>query len=866
MLFLSAIVHAAEPRIYAQPYYESPVRGNPDDLLMLPGYGFSADDAVVYRAIYDTTAAAALKAPAALPAESDSEFGRATVVSTADIPYSLTVMLPRNLRVGQSYVLWVRNSAGDWSNGVRINDARPLWITPAFVYSSAPLASLAREIKIVGRNLAASAGHSTRVQLIGPQRITQTVSSRAEPGALLDDYVARVPLPARLAPGNYRVLVSRDDSSWVPVEGQSLEVRPDPKAAARFAVDEPRFGGCRADDGRDDAACIVAAIAAASKAGGGVVYFGPGKWDLIDAKLAGSAAGEGILVAPGVQLRGAGSEVTRLQRHASWNQPGPAPAFTLLQRTSVQGFTLADLQIYRANDLAGAFLQLGVDPQRAAADGSGSLVSEILITRNVFDKPMVAIGSTGLPIERLIVADNVFGAFHSALQLTGDRYNVRQLYRIDDSIIAHNVFKPGSKLDMIQKTGTGVSELGAGHRLDFSDNNADGNSTEYLYSPDDARGWRSAFFWNLGGNVDESLIAGNSASCTGDKVGDGEAISFDNNVNTFAFAGAVPVLRADADHVEVATELAARQNARDVPVESYYVGHWVQIVSGPGLGQVRRIVGYSRDPATHSTRFEIAPAWDVLPDARLTRMTVGREYWQVYTIDNRVDNRRPLCKKSNRSRKVAGNIGLWAQGADMVIAGNRQYDSDGIFLYQAYMTPEHPCADCTMQGFFQSAIEVRGNVIDGEYDWNTDCSVSGITVGIAAAPWEATPPPSVGVGVSIAHNTIRHADSQYSGAIAQVSTWYSGPEPHRWPLSDNVLIHHNDIQDIAGARANNACGTSRARVGIAFPDPAIAWRSVLYANSCKNVSVPLGPGGVDSVKVCPSSASHSCECAGAPYQ
>ena len=65
---------------------------------------------------------------------------------------------------------------------------------------------------------------------------------------------------------------------------ESLEVRPDPSAAARFAVDEPRFGGCRADDGRDDAACIVAAIAAARKAGGGVVYFGPGKWDLIDAK------------------------------------------------------------------------------------------------------------------------------------------------------------------------------------------------------------------------------------------------------------------------------------------------------------------------------------------------------------------------------------------------------------------------------------------------------------------------------------------------------------------------------------------------------------------------------------------------------
>ncbi len=49
-------------------------------------------------------------------------------------------------------------------------------------------------------------------------------------------------------------------------------------------------------------------------------------------------------------------------------------------------------------------------------------------------------------------------------------------------------------------------------------------------------------------------------------------------------------------------------------------------------------------------------------------------------------------------------------------------------------------------------------------------------------------------------------------------------------------------------------------MGIAFPDAAIAWRTVLYANSCKNVSTPLGKGGVDTINVCPSSASDSCEC------
>ena len=122
------------------------------------------------------------------------------------------------------------------------------------------------------------------------------------------------------------------------------------------------------------------------------------------------------------------------------------------------------------------------------------------------------------------------------------------------------------------------------------------------------------------------------------------------------------------------------------------------------------------------------------------------------------------------------------------------------------------------------------------------------------------PPPTVGFGVSISHNTIRHADAQYGGAIALLDSWSAGPEPHRWPLSDNVLIHHNSISDIDGARAAPQCGKSRARIGIAFPDPAIAWRTVLYANSCKNVSVPIGEGGVDTVRICPSSAPDSCEC------
>jgi hypothetical protein len=869
MLLANAGAMAAAPQVYRQAAYESPVRGEPDDLLLLAGYGFAADDTVVYRAVPDTTEF--LAAPNHVPVRSNAESGVAPVVSAADVPYSLTIKLPQTMRADQSYALWARTARGEWSEAVRINDARPLWMSPAYVYASASPALLPRELKIVGRNLQPSAGQSTRIRIIGPQRFTGTALSDAQSSDLVNEYVARVRLPERLAPGRYRVWVNRDGVSWVEINDQSLEVLADPTATADFPVSDAQFGGCRPDDGADDTACIVRAIAAAARAGGGTVYFGPGTWDLIDSSQPGLIAHEGVVVPAGVRLRGAGSALTRLHRHADWNARAATAAFTLAGHTLVTGFTFRDLQVYQPRDQAGPYLQLGEDWQRAASAPGASidpaLVSDVVISRNVFDKPMVAIGSGGLPIDRLLITHNTFGAYHSALELGGDQFNMNHKYRLDDSIIDYNAFNPGSELDLIQKTGTIASEIGAGHRVDFSGNTADGASTDYLYAPDDAKGWRAAFFWSSNNNVEEVLVSQNTATCTGDKIGDGEAIAFDSNTNTFAFAGLPTVVHATAGSVSVSAPLAARQHNRDVPVASYYVGHWVQIVSGPGLGQVRRIIGYSTDAVTRQTGIRIAPDWDVVPVPGDTRIAIGREYWQLYVVGNHVDNRQPLCQKSNRSRRVAGSVGLWAQTADSVLAGNRQYDSDGIFaqqnygfVTQNYEASEHPCADCTMMGFFNSFLEIRGNVIDGEYDWANDCSRSGIGLGVAAAPEGDGPPPTVGFGVSISHNTIRHADEQYGGAIAQVNTWLAGPEPHRWPLSDNVLIHHNSIMDIDGARSMPICGTSRPRMGIAFPDPAIAWRTVLYANSCRNVSMPIGSGGIDTVRVCPSSLPDSCEC------
>lgn len=870
LILLTAFAEAsvsATVQIYHQPAHESAVGGDPDDLLMLAGFGFHSDDVVVYEAVADTTRPPL--PPAQVPTQSTAAAGLAAVVSAANVPNSLTVKLPQSLRAGQSYALWVRTALGKWSDAVMINDARPLWFSPAFAYATDAFASLPRELKIVGRNLQPSPGMSTRIQLVGPEVVTGAVVVDVNSSEATNRYVARLRLPSHLMPGRYRVRLARDGRSWVEVPGQLLEVRADAGAVQRFSVSDPQFGGCQPDDGRDDTACIVRAIAAANSAGGGIVYFGSGTWDLIDStQQSGLIGGEGIIVPDGVSLQGAGSQLTRLVRQAQWNSRAATAAFTLIGHAVVSGFRFRDSQEYQPQDLAhglaGPFLVLGEDFTRAAksqAIAAAASVEEVVITQNTFDKTFMAIGDAGLPIRRLFVTANEFGAYYEALGLTGNRYNMVYPFRVDDSVIDNNVFKPGSLLDTTQNLGSTASELGASHRVDFSGNSAAGDSTEFLYRPDDPPGWRAGFFWSLNNNVEELLISRNKATCTGDKTGDGEAISLDNNANTFAFPTLEDVARAAPFSLTVSAAPLARQNSRDIPLDTYYNDHWIQVVSGPGVGQVRKITGYAIDPKTGMTTFHVVPRWDVLPVPGETRISVGREYWQVYMVDNEIDHRQPLCQKSNRKRLAGGGISIWAQVADSVIDGNRQYDTDGILTQQAYILPEKPCADCGMGGSFEYFLEIRGNLIEGEYNWNVDCSASGIATGIAAAPWNDPAPPTLGYGVSISHNIVSNADAALGGAIAQMASWYAGPSPNRWALTENVLIHHNSIRDIAGPPALSICGHGRARTGISFPAQEIAWGTVLYANSCSNVSQPLDlGGGVGTIRVCPSSSSDSCEC------
>ncbi|HEY2679109.1 MAG TPA: hypothetical protein VGI65_19230 [Steroidobacteraceae bacterium] len=941
------------PVLFSQPAYESPVRGDPDDLLLLPGGGLSAADTVVYEAVANTRQPPAH--PQSIPNTSTASLGVADLVSAADAPHSLTLHLPKVMTAGQSYALWVVGPGSQWSAPVLINDARPLWITPDTAYQSASLANLPRTLKVVGRNLASASAAigPTQVRLVGQSTgTTYLLTAQSHPrntGAPLDRYAAVVKLPPLLAVDQYRVHLSRDGRSWIPLLGngqapaQVLSVLPDPKARQTFRVGDfaqAARSPCLPNDNIDDTKCILLAIrTAAAVPGGATVLFGPGIWtmsnpgrwrpgsnnsDILE-PTPGGVTYDGILVPPGVSLQGAGSDAgsdephtTTIERGAGWarkSADGTAgaalPEFTLQGNNQVSGLIFKDDNDYRRSPGGGPVLQLGLVWYRARLYGSADpiAVSNVVISRNLFDKPYVALGGGGLPTDHLYVTYNTFGgAYRSAISLGQDTNEVNNLlaaaslpyqtYRFDDSVTDYNTFYPGS-WNYAAPTGsygegTIATQINTGLRTDFSNNIADGSSTRYLYdAASDVRGWRAAHFWSTGANQEMTLVSSNRVSCPGDKNGDGEAFAYDGSVTLGGLPVAEPVVSAApwtnslgmggttlTLHGPLVTVL---NNYAHVDISSdptlYYRGFWVEIVAGTGKGQWRKTESLAPGAGTPpSLTLHVTPAFDVLPD-RTSQVLISRAFWQNVTVDNTIDQRRPLCTKANTFSR-GGGMTWYDSTADSAMEGNQLFDSGGVFVHHNY-APSQPSAILLPANVtIQSSNEIRDNIITGVYGRATSASTSGgIALGYGAAV-SAPAPPVLGFGIAIAGNRLVAADSNDPmsdhwprGAITLSRDWTTGPSDasglNQWQLGDATLIFHNALQGISRA-IDGATPPGAPRIGIGI-DPLEngkaysmnSWRSTLYGNSCTAVDTPLSETSIGTVRYCPSAGSDTCECRGA---
>jgi uncharacterized repeat protein (TIGR01451 family) len=937
------------PTLFTQPAYESPERGDPDDLLLVSGEGLSAADTVVYAALANTRIPPVH--PATIPMMSTASAGVADLVSVADAPHSLTIHLPQAMAAGQSYALWVVGPGGRWSAPVRINDARPLWITTDSAYQSGALANLPRRLKVIGRNLqAASATGTTRVRLIGSRTGTTYTLAADHAGdsvsasAALARYVAAVSLPSPLVVDQYRVLLSRDDESWVPLLGNGVEppqvftVLPNPAAQRTFQVSDFAHAAdspCLPDDRIDDTKCILLAIRAAAAApGGGTVVFGPGVWMMSDpgrwpsgssySNVLAPTCGvtyDGVLVPRGVNLQGSGSVEpagTTIERGVDWVRKstggayeGSLAGFALQGNNEVSGLIFKDANDYRSAAAGGPMLQLGVVWYRARLYSRVDplTASHIVISKNVFDKPYVAIGNGALPMDHVFITYNTFGgAYNTAVRLEQDPNEVKNLlpaalmpyqtYRFDDAVVDFNTFYPSSwnytPASGQYGEGTIASQISSGLRTDFSDNVADGASTRYLYAPTtDAKGWRAAYFWSTGANQEMTLVSNNSVTCPGDKNGDGEAFAFDGSITLGGVPAAQPVIVAAPQTPgkgSTGTTLTLRGSlvtvftaAGHVDISTdptpYYRGFWVQVVAGTGKGQWRKLESVALGHGSLPTvTMNVTPAFDVLPDAT-SQVSIGHAYWQNLTVNNTVDQRSPLCTKAN-IRSGGGSMLWYDSAADSAMEGNQLYDASGIFVRQNYAPVQLSAPVMPGSITVQSSNEIRDNLIDGVYGRSTrDSWGGGILLGYGAAE-RAPAPPDLGYGISIARNRILRADSRDPmnnsfwprGAIALSRVWSTGPTDasgqSRWQLGDSTLIFHNALQNITAKIPGTApFGVSRVGIGI---DPLEhgaaysmnAWRSALYANACDDVDIPVSDTGIGTVRYCPLPGADTCECRG----
>ena len=866
---------ASAPTLYSQPANESPVRADHDDLLLLGGDGLSSTDRAVYALIRNTTYHTDHPVLRAVPVKPTASLGFADVVNASDAPHSLAIRLPMEISDGQSYAVWIVNAQGEWSNGVTINDARPMWISPDFAYTTGSVANLPRALKVIGRNLQPAPNTKTRVRLAGPRTYTLIAE---DDGTSLSRYVAQVALPPSMEAGSYSIQVSRDGVSWVDMLGEhgararTLSVVADPPALPVVSVHDY---SC---DRGDDTSCVVNAIAAAGDKkkfpNGATVVFDtrtyrlsePGTWSPATNASSKNVDFQGIWVPKRVNLLGKGIAATIVERGTGWVTTKQAPSggsapigslFNLQGDNTVQGFTFSDANIYTpSSNTNSAALSLGIEAQYAKDISlADPRLSHVVISRNEFKVPVKGILGRGLPLDHLFITYNTLGAYENGLYINRWGNSVATSpFDLTDSVIAYNTFHPSSFQNVV------ASQLGGGTRLDFSNNTADGTSTLYLYRPDDRKGFRAGFFWNLSYNSELKLISRNRVLCSGDKPGDGEGIVFDGDDETVygGFERTAAVSEASPQGTSGSKVTVA---AEPMSGPLGFVGQWLQVVQGPGSGQLRKITSYTSDGG--AATFTVSPPFDVLPRAG-SAVTVGLENWQSYVVENLIDHSSPTCVNGYKSPASAGALAFYAQTADSVIEGNQLLATNGISLTHQYMLfPGKPAFL-----MLQAANEVRGNLIDHGPLLGGMKGLSGIRINYVATagPPSLGGPPVLGFGTVIAGNRLIEAEDAY-GAIEFETAGSVGLLNSRggcaasWRIGAAPLIFHNELRGSRGIDINGRLVGPRPRTCASDVRDSIVWHATLYGNSCTGVARSLTDSGTETQAVCRAGAANSCECA-----
>ncbi|HVY22539.1 MAG TPA: hypothetical protein VG962_04230 [Steroidobacteraceae bacterium] len=657
----------------------------------------------------------------------------------------------------------------------------------------------------------------------------------------------RFKLPSHLPAGLYHVDYSDDGQHWSSVEDQTLQVVDQPSQAEVLELDSPAYGKCKPDDDADDTPCLIRALHAAQSTGA-TVHLGRGIWD-----FSGVVIHNECIVVPGnVSMTGEADGSSTVNYHPASDASHRA-LLCLSGNNHLQHLRFTQTATTSAAQ-PHAFVQLGTVDAHSVPE----TVSNIVVSRNDFTNSNAAIIDSGHALRNLTIVNNLFSIDGTALNLNGNRYMVSTTFLIADTTITQNVFMPPEHAPLDPQHGPIAAELGASLRMNFSRNRVTVNSANHYGK----QGWRAGFFWSMNGNNTNLLIAENSVECSG-AGGDGEAIALDSNANTYGYAGLQSVIAADNRSISVAAVPNDRQNGQRVDVNNYYTGHWLQIVSGTGIGQSRQIVGYQLDRVHQSARYFVQPAFSVIPSSEDSRIIITRLFNNAMILGNTIDNRNSQCSHHSRTRNQdinAGSISLWAPSVGTIIAHNVQYQTNGIMVQHTYSVPAQGCRQCENSVIRQQSLEIVGNNISGTFHIPGICAKTGIHLRVGAAPTPDHLPPLLNLGTRISQNQIQASQSDLlDGGIGVPLVWYYGPAQFHGSLLLGVIIEDNRIAGMENSTDSDSCPIKKYSVGINLSIPHATNYSHLHDNQCNGLRKTLVDHGSNTKRIC--YGNHvSCEC------
>ncbi|MHB9132806.1 MAG: glycosyl hydrolase family 28-related protein [Armatimonadota bacterium] len=741
--------------IFRTALYQGRARVDPGDLVQLCGARLTGDLQVVYQRVTDLAHPPALPPTAALT-ETTEEHGKFTLASTKGLPYSLVALAPACLKGGQAYALWVGKPDFVWSPPALVNDARPAWISPDF-------ARPGEEVTVVGRNLDPMTD-KTVVRLRGPETYNLTAKNDGKPETAIETYAARMTLPADAKPGVYTAEVCRDGTNWVLLEGRTLTLYPPIPKLKRY--DATKYGATP-NDATDDTAAITEAIADAAKVSG-EVYLPAGTYLVTP-----------LVLTQGVSLTGAGMNETCLTLqypdvfvHKGWGSANTRAIVSACGYQMIRNLGFYD-PLGPKRDETQNTSSLGIALGELGKGGPPADYVHITGCRFVDTNHGIRL-VWAKAVRRCTITDNYFQPRQVGILIGG----------LSNAVIRRNTFLPSTA------GWTYPSELSGAYQVDFSDNVSDGSVNG---------GWRNGYFWNLSGSVENNLVCNNRTSRDGDKgTGNGESFAYDANGDILPYMGA---------------SIAGTPETIVLPagwtVANKYAGCWVRVVDGKGLGQSRKIVAHTGGPLN---LLQLSVPWDVLPDAG-SALAVTNLYWQVYTVDNLVDERENTNPKSK-----AGVVTPYGSSSECVVDSNRLYNTEGIMLYTCGKS------DAFTANYF---TEVRRNLLDGRT--SGPGSYGGIFMWYGAE--DKKPSSILGYGTVITGNIIRDCDYNGQGAISSHPCWSHPTTPSCWK---EALIFNNRISDVP--------------TGVQIQE-SYTWNTVLFRNTLTNVPTPLTDRGKGTVQV-----------------